>query len=64
MPSLMTEPAVVASSDPLTVERILGFDPAREYRLDPRQRFIAYTQEAAGARQLFILPLRGGPASS
>jgi dipeptidyl aminopeptidase/acylaminoacyl peptidase len=61
MPTLIAEPAAVASTDPLTVERILGFDPAREYRLDPRQRFVAYTQEAAGARQLFSLPLRGGP---
>jgi dipeptidyl aminopeptidase/acylaminoacyl peptidase len=50
-----------ASADPLTIEHIVGFDPAREYRLDPRQRFLAYTQEAAGARQLWLAPLRGGP---
>jgi dipeptidyl aminopeptidase/acylaminoacyl peptidase len=48
-------------SEPLTVERILASDPAREYRLDPRGRFVAYTQDAAGARQLFLAPLRGGP---
>jgi dipeptidyl aminopeptidase/acylaminoacyl peptidase len=62
MPSLTAEAAAVTSSDPLAIERILGFDAAREYRLDPRQRFVAYTQEAADARQLFILPLRAGPA--
>ena len=62
MPSLIADAAAVTSSDPLAIERILGFDAAREYRLDPRQRFVAYTQEAADARQLFILPLRGGPA--
>ena len=32
----------------------------REFRLHPRDRFVAYTADAAGARQLFVLPLRGG----
>jgi dipeptidyl aminopeptidase/acylaminoacyl peptidase len=32
----------------------------REFRLQPRDRLVAYTSEAAGARQLFVLPLRGG----
>ena len=32
----------------------------REFRLQPRDRFVAYTADAAGARQLFVLPLRGG----
>ena len=49
------------SGTPLTIERILAFDPAREYRLDPRQRWVALTQEAGGTRQLFLLPLRAGP---
>jgi len=63
-PAGSAQPSTPAgSSDPLTIERLLGFDQAREYRLDPRQRFIAYTQEAAGARQLFLASLRGGPAT-
>ncbi len=41
---------------------MLAFDPGRAYRLDPRQRWVAFTQEAGGARQLFLLPLRAGPA--
>ena len=49
--------------DPLTIERIVGFDSPREFRLHPRDRLVAYTAEAAGARQLFVLPLRGGPVT-
>ncbi len=49
-------------SDPLTVERLNGFDPPREYRLHPRDRSIAFTDEAGGARQLFVMSLRGGAA--
>ena len=49
-----------ATSDPLTIERVTGFDPPREFRLHPRDRSVAYTAEAGGARQLFVLPLRGG----
>ncbi|HEY7828821.1 MAG TPA: DPP IV N-terminal domain-containing protein, partial [Candidatus Limnocylindrales bacterium] len=41
---------------------MLAFDSGREYRLDPRQRWVAFTQEAGGARQLFLLPLRSGSA--
>ncbi len=47
----------------LTIEQIVGFDPPREFRLHPRDRSIAYTTEAGGARQLVVQPLRGGPAS-
>ncbi len=54
-------PAASPSSEPLTVERILAFDPAREYRLDPRGRFVAYSQESGGTRQLWLASLRGGP---
>ena len=32
----------------------------REFRLHPRDRVVAYTAEAAGARQLFTFSLRGG----
>ncbi|MEO8228870.1 MAG: DPP IV N-terminal domain-containing protein [Chloroflexota bacterium] len=51
-----------ASSDPLTIERANSFDPAREFRLHPRDRSVAYTAEAGGVRQIFVMPLRGGGA--
>ena len=44
----------------LTIEAIVAVDPPREFRLHPRDRVVAYTADAAGARQLFTLPLRGG----
>ena len=44
----------------LTIEAIVAIDPPREFRLHPRDRTVAYTAEAAGSRQLFTLPLRGG----
>ena len=44
----------------LTIEAIVAVEPPREFRLHPRDRVVAYTAEAAGARQLFTLPLRGG----
>ena len=47
--------------EPLTVEHIVAIEAPREFRLDPRGRSIAFTQEAAGSRQLLIAPLRGGP---
>ena len=53
--------APAPAGDPLTIERIAAFDPPREYRLDPRGRYVAFSQEAGGARQLFLAPLRGGP---
>ena len=54
-------PGNTPANGALTIERMLAFDAGREYRLDPRQRWVAYTREACGARQLFLLPLRGGP---
>ncbi len=45
----------------LTIEAIVAVDPPREYRLHPRDRQVAYTAEAAGARQLFTMSLRSGP---
>ena len=54
-------PAAGGAADGLTIERILAVDPGREYRVDPRERFVAFTREAGGARQLFLMPLRGGP---
>ena len=49
-----------STGDPLTIEQVTAFDPPREYRLGPRDRQIAYTSEAGGVRQLFLLSLRGG----
>ena len=47
----------------LTIEAIVAVDPPREFRLHPRDRVVAYTAEAAGARQLFTLSLRSGAAA-
>ncbi len=44
----------------LTIEAIVAVEPPREFRLHPRDRLVAYTADAAGARQVFTLPLRGG----
>ncbi len=46
----------------LSVEQIVAVESPRDVRLAPTGRLLCYTAEAAGARQLFILPLRGGPA--
>lgn len=43
----------------LTIESIVAVDSPREFRVHPRDRVVAYTAEAAGARQLFTLSLRG-----
>jgi dipeptidyl aminopeptidase/acylaminoacyl peptidase len=43
----------------LTVEAIVAVEPPREFRIHPRDRVVAYTHEAAGARQLFTMSLRG-----
>jgi dipeptidyl aminopeptidase/acylaminoacyl peptidase len=48
------------SGEPLTIEHIVGMEAPREFRIDPRGRSVAFTQEAAGTRQLFTLSLRGG----
>jgi dipeptidyl aminopeptidase/acylaminoacyl peptidase len=44
----------------LTPEALAAIESPREYRLHPRDRLVAYTAEAGGARQLFTLSLRGG----
>ncbi len=53
-------PARRAARDPLTVEQIVAVETPREFRLHPRDRIVAFTADAAGARQLFTLALRGG----
>jgi dipeptidyl aminopeptidase/acylaminoacyl peptidase len=55
MPTAPTTP-----SPSLTIEAIVAVETPREFRLHPRDRLVAYTAEAAGARQLFTLSLRGG----
>jgi dipeptidyl aminopeptidase/acylaminoacyl peptidase len=55
---MATPPTTPSSS--LTIEAIVAVEAAREFRLHPRDRLVAYTAEAAGTRQLFTLGLRGG----
>ena len=55
MPTAPTTP-----SPNLTIEAIVAVEAPREFRLHPRDRVVAYTAEAGGARQLFTLSLRGG----
>ena len=38
----------------------MAIESPREFRLHPRDRSVAYTADTAGARQLFVLPIRGG----
>ena len=57
---LMPETDRATATTGLTIEAIVAVDPPREFRLHPRDRVVAYTAEAAGARQLFTLSLRGG----
>ena len=58
-PSLMPT-APITPSPNLSIEAIVAVDTPREFRLHPRDRVVAFTAEAAGARQLFTLALRGG----
>ena len=55
MPTAPTTP-----SPNLTIESIVSVATPGEFRLHPRDRTVAYTAEAAGARQVFMLSLRGG----
>src|SRR5436190_24322505 len=51
------------SGSSLTIEQIVAIEAPRDFRLHPRERLVAYTAEAAGARQLFVLGYRAGVAS-
>jgi dipeptidyl aminopeptidase/acylaminoacyl peptidase len=51
-----------ARRDRLTVEQIVAVESPREPRLSPDGRRVAYTAEAGGARQIFVLELRSGLA--
>jgi dipeptidyl aminopeptidase/acylaminoacyl peptidase len=44
----------------LSPEAIAAVESPREFRLNPRDRTVAYVAESGGARQLFTLSLRGG----
>ncbi len=52
--------AAVARRDRLTIEQIVACDSPREPRLSPDGRRVAYTAEAGGARQVFLLDVRSG----
>ena len=49
-----------SSRDGLTVEQAAAVESPREFRLSPDGRRVAFTAEAAGARQTFLMPARGG----
>jgi dipeptidyl aminopeptidase/acylaminoacyl peptidase len=46
--------------DGLTIEQAAAVEGPREFRLSPDGRRVAFTAEAAGARQVFMMPVRGG----
>ena len=58
----LTASVAAPVADPLSVESLVAVESPREHRLHPRERRVAYTVEAAGARQLFLLDLRTGVA--
>jgi dipeptidyl aminopeptidase/acylaminoacyl peptidase len=48
------------SRDGLTIEQAAAVEAPREFRPSPEGRRVAFTAEAAGARQIFLMPIRGG----
>ena len=58
MPTAPTTPSPI-----LTIEAIVAVEPPRDFRIHPRDRFVAYTAEAAGARQLFLCRCAAAPPS-
>jgi dipeptidyl aminopeptidase/acylaminoacyl peptidase len=48
------------SRDGLTIEQAAAVESPREFRLSPDGRRLAFTAEHAGARQVFLMPVRGG----
>jgi dipeptidyl aminopeptidase/acylaminoacyl peptidase len=48
------------SRDGLTIEQAAAVESPREFRLSPDGRRVAFTLEAAGARQIFVMSSRGG----
>src|SRR5258706_3690147 len=51
---------IAVATGGLTIERLVAVDSPREFRLHPGDRTVVCTQELAGARQLVVVPLRGG----
>lgn len=52
-------PGAATGAAGLAIEGIVAVESPREFRINPRERVVAYTAELAGARQLFTLSLRG-----
>ena len=52
-------PGAATGAAGLTIEGIVAVESPREFRINPRDRTVAFTAEVAGARQLFTLSLRG-----
>jgi dipeptidyl aminopeptidase/acylaminoacyl peptidase len=48
------------SRDGLTIEQAAAVESPREFRLSPDGRRFAFTAEGAGARQIYVMALRGG----
>jgi len=55
-------PGAATGAAGLTIEGIVAVESPRDFRINPRERTVAYTAETAGARQLFTLSLRGAGA--
>ena len=53
-----------ASRDCLTIEQAAAVESPREFRLSPDGRRVAFTAEAAGARQIFLMPSAAATPSS
>src|SRR4051794_3849660 len=51
---------VAAATGGLSIERLVAVESPREVRVHPRDRVLAFTTDHAGARQIALLPLRGG----
>ena len=52
-------PGAATGAAGLTIEGIVAVESPREFRVNPRERTVAYTAEVAGARQLFTLRSEG-----
>ncbi|HTS15331.1 MAG TPA: hypothetical protein VMH24_06665 [Candidatus Sulfotelmatobacter sp.] len=53
-------PPPVNPRDRVAIEGIVAVAPPTLFRVAPDVRSVAYVDEVAGARQLCLLPLRGG----
>jgi dipeptidyl aminopeptidase/acylaminoacyl peptidase len=49
-----------STRDRLTIEQIVAVESPSAFRISPDGRQVAFVAEAAGARQLFTMPIRGG----